>query len=429
MSVARARRQRETFPKSTPDFYRVPRSLASTTAWRHGFAAVILAAALALALTSSGCKKSQAQPEERTAVARIPTPPSRALYVTNNGSDSISVVDRDGDAVTHVPIDIDPKAHEAPHHLAIDSARGSVYVALAFPAPPSPKNSPHASHGNADTRGKLARLDLATLAVKEARDVDTNPGDVILTRNHERVLVTHFDMKRAMDVAAKGGAMSKMLASIQLWDRNPLRLVASRPLCVAPHGMVTTPDDTKAIVACYGSDTLAVVDLTSPTLATAQYPLGASPGVPGAPQYGPYFAQLLPDGNRVVVSNLEGKDVRLFDLARRRFDHDRSVDLGARALMPEAMDDRRVLVPLQSPDGLVRIDMESARVEARVSYAKDECELPHVVRRARDGRVYLVCEGDHQAPGAVLEIDPESLATKRRWVVGVYPDGIAFGDD
>jgi len=40
----------------------------------------------------------------------------------------------------------------------------------------------------------------------------------------------------------------------------------------------------------------------------------------------------------------------------------------------------------------------------------------------------MVCEGDHTGPGSVLEIDPDSLATKKRWTVGVYPDGIDFGD-
>jgi hypothetical protein len=33
------------------------------------------------------------------------------------------------------------------------------------------------------------------------------------------------------------------------------------------------------------------------------------------------------------------------------------------------------------------------------------------------------------APGTVLEIDPQSLAKKKKWKVGAYPDGLAFGDD
>jgi hypothetical protein len=40
-----------------------------------------------------------------------------------------------------------------------------------------------------------------------------------------------------------------------------------------------------------------------------------------------------------------------------------------------------------------------------------------------------VCEGDHRTPGSVLEIDPATLAVKKAWKVGAYPDGLAFGDE
>ena len=60
----------------------------------------VLVGALAL-----GCKKAPPPPPAPRA---IPTPPERAIYVTNNGSDSLSVIDRDGVTVTNVPLDIDP---------------------------------------------------------------------------------------------------------------------------------------------------------------------------------------------------------------------------------------------------------------------------------------------------------------------------------
>ena len=53
-------------------------------------------------------------------------------------------------------------------------------------------------------------------------------------------------MKRAMNVAAAGGATSKMFASLQVWDAAAMTLIGSRPLCVAPHGVTTTRDDKTA---------------------------------------------------------------------------------------------------------------------------------------------------------------------------------------
>jgi DNA-binding beta-propeller fold protein YncE len=335
------------------------------------------------------------------------------------------VLDRDSDAVFTVPVDIDPQASEAPHHLAIAGDEGAAFVALAFPAPPSTGKSPHASHGNAEYRGKLAKVRLDTLAVVDTREVDENPGDIILTHDGRFVIVTHFDMKRAMNVAAKGGTASAMFASIQLWSRKDLRLFGSRPICVAPHGMFTTADDKLAVVACYGSDELVVVDLTSPNLPVSHHAMGSAPGVPGAPQYGPYFVEPFPSGNLVLVADLEAKDVRVFDLGTRKFDPERTIDLGARALQP-VFANETAIVPLQAPDGLVRVDFDKRAVVARAQLSPSDCALPHAARRAPDGRVYVVCEGDHKGPGTVIEVDPQTLAITKRWVVGVYPDGIAF---
>jgi DNA-binding beta-propeller fold protein YncE len=392
----------------------------------------VLGALVALAGCSS-CSKRRGPDTDRpgalTPGATIPTPPARAAYVTNNGSDSISVLDRDGDAVTAVPLDLDPDAHEAPHHLAIDAAQKSVFVALAFPPAPGKARDPHAAHGAGSAAGKLARLDLANLSVISATDVDENPGDVILTHDRKRVIVTHFDMKRAMDVAARGAASpATMFARLVVLDASTMKRLGERAVCTAPHGVVTTRDDRTAFVACYGSDELAVVDLAQEGFPTSRIPLGSAPGVPGVPRYGPYSATLSPDESLVIVADLEGQDVRVFDRATKRFDPERTVHLAAKAFMPAFVDSTTLLVPTQAPDGLVRIDIAHAKVTGRGSLSKADCTLPHVVKVARDGRVYLVCEGNHTQSGSVLEIDKDTLAAKKRWSVGVYPDGIDFGE-
>ncbi|AKV03463.1 Surface antigen protein [Labilithrix luteola] len=412
-------------------------SRASTLSLYLGRASVALVLVFALvvaALASAGCsgckKTAQASAGPLTAGARIDIPAERAAYVTDNGSDAVSVIDRDGDAVVNVPLDLDPDVHEAPHHLALDSSTKNVFVALAFPPETASKKGAHANHGSAASVGRLVRLDLGTLAVQQLTDVDENPGDVVLTHDRKKVLVTHFDMKRAMDVAAQGGASpATMFARLTVFDASTMKLLAARAVCVAPHGVVTSRDDKTAFVACYGSDELAIIDLTNEALSISRHPLGLTPGVPGVPRYGPYSALLSPDESRVIVANLEGQDLRIFDRREKRFLADKTVPLAAKAFMPAFVDARTVMVPLQSPDGLALVDVESSKVVTRTSFPKSDCTLPHAVRVARDGRAYLVCEGDHRAPGTILEIDPKTLAAKRRWSVGVYPDGISFGDE
>jgi DNA-binding beta-propeller fold protein YncE len=378
-------------------------------------------------------KKPGAAGGPLTKGATIDIPRERAAYVTNNKADSVSVIDRDGTAVKTVPVDIDRDAREAPHHIAVDSASGNAFVALAFPSEPGKKKDPHASHGTSADTGKLARLDLATLAVQAAVDVDENPGDVVLTHDRKRVLVTHFDMKRAMDVAARGGASpATMFASLVVLDAKTLARLGTRPVCVAPHGVATTRDDRTAFIACYGSDELAIVDLASEGFPVSRVPLGAAQGVPGVPRYGPYSATLSPDESLVVLADLEGKDLRVYDRNAKKLVADKTITLDAKAFMPAFVGPSTLIVPLQAPDGIARVDVAAAKIEVRTTYAKADCALPHAARAAKDGRVYVVCEGDHAGatgPGTVLEIDPKSLELKKKWNVGAYPDGLAFGDD
>lgn len=389
---------------------------------------LLLAAACALFSTScTSCRKGR---QTATQGAPIPTPPSRAIYVTNNGSDSVSVIDRDGDLVTTVSVDLDPDAHEAPHHLAADTRRGAVFVALAFPPDEQPKKKkdPHGAHGSGAEPGRLARLDARTLAVEKTTPVAENPGDVVLTPDRSRLLVTHYDMRRAMRVAERGaGSPATMFAELQVFSADTLEKVASRPLCVAPHGIAVTRDGKRALVACYGSDELAVTRLDEPSLPTARFPLGAAQGVPGVPRYGPYSATLSPDEREVIVATLEGADVRVFDLGEGRFLPERTVSLGARVMMPAFTADGALLAPLQSPDGLVRLDLATRKVTARALLG-DHCKLPHAAKVAPGGRAFVVCEGDHKSPGTVVEVDPATLTLRRTWTVGVYPDGLDFGD-
>lgn len=356
----------------------------------------------------------------------MPIPFSRTAYVTNNGSDTISILDRDSDLVVTRSVDIDPSAHEAPHHLAVDSRAKTLFVGLAFPPPPGDPKSPHSSHGNASTNGKLLELDLTSLTPITSVEVDENPGDVYLTHDGSKVLVTHFDMKRAMQAAVAGRPPSEFFASLQVWDAKTMKKIGSRAICVAPHGVVTTNDDKKAIVACYGSDEIAIVDLTSPSLPTSRFVLGASEGVLGAPKYGPYSAALSPSEKNLLVDDLESEDVRVLDMQTEKFGD--PISLGARAMISAFIDESNAIVPLQSPDGLAKVDVATGNISARAAFTKDQCEAPHAIRISKDGRAYVVCEGDHTHDGAVVQIDPKTLAIVKRWVVGIYPDGIAFGE-
>lgn len=372
---------------------------------------------------TTACKRT---PKPAAATFAVPTHP---IYVTNNGSDTLSILDRDGTRVETVSLDIEHGVHEAPHHLALDEAHHSLFVALAFPAPPKrfgAASTKHNGHGSATEPGRLAKLDLATFSVQRAYEVDENPGDVVRTPDGTKVLVSHFDMQRALREAMAGSVPSKLFASLQVYRTEPFEKIGERRLCVAPHGMTVTADSQTAVVACYGSDEIALVDLRDAELPASRFPIAGSAPVLGVPRYGPYSVTLAPNGHDVLVAELEGSEVRLFDLAARKFDSRPPLPTGGRAMMPCFQREDRAFVPIQSPDAIARVDTKQFVLEKREPLGAS-CTSPHVAACARDGRVYIACEGDHNTPGAVVEIDPESLAIIHRWQVGIYPDGLAIG--
>lgn len=353
-------------------------------------------------------------------------PVERVAYVSNNGSDSISLLDLEAPGNTSsVSLDFD-RRREAPHHLAIDTAADRLYVAFAHPREAVAAGNPHAQHGrSAIAPGELVTLQRSTLRLLRRDPVDENPGDLLLGQDGRTLLVSHYDLGRAFDGARRGAPPRELYATLQVWDAKTGIKRAERAVCVAPHGIAMRRDASLALLACYGSDELALVDLRSPELATEKIPLGSAPGPLGAPRFGPYSVTLSADESFAVVAELEGKQLRVFDMHSRSFDDARRVELGARAMMPCFSPAGRLYLPLAAPDGLAKIDAASGSVLARTDLDAT-CMSPHVAACRADGRVLVVCEGDHVGPGAVVEVDPESLALRARWNVGVYPDALVF---
>jgi hypothetical protein len=116
----------------------------------------------------------------------------------------------------------------------------------------------------------------------------------------------------------------------------------------------------------------------------------------------------------------------VFDLRARAFVASRTVPMGAKVFMPAVQGTTVAYVPLQAPDSLARVDLTAGKVTVHVVKPIDECRAPHAFALAGD-RPFVVCEGDHKTPGTVLEVDPNTLATLRRWTVGVNPDGLLVG--
>lgn len=361
---------------------------------------------------------------------KLALPDGPVGLTSDNGSDTVTVLDLTTlTVIASAPIGRHPVDNDGPHHIAVDRARGFAYVALAYP-PPVVLPGPHAAHGLSTRAGFVQKLSLDDLGVLGEVRVDQNPGDIVLSADGSRIVVSHFDIQKALsnpgDLDAQRATLAVVDADAVLaaGSPDPLRITT----CVAPHGVsLSAPDGRFAYVACYGEDSIAVVDTTDPSAEIVRVPVGPGAGPPGAPIYGPYSAVASPDGGTLAVGSTESKDVRLFDIATQTMDAVVIATMGAPFFAGWSPDGAVLYVPTQQPDALLVVDVASGDVMTSRNFADGECELPHEVVLGPDpSTLFVVCEGDHLGPGAVLALDAATLETVSQMPVGVYPDKLAI---
>jgi DNA-binding beta-propeller fold protein YncE len=349
--------------------------------------------------------------------------PSRAALVTNSLGDTVSVLDVDAMTVADErPVGRNPVDVDGPHHVSVDEAKGVAFVALSYPTS-NVLPGPHATHGSSTTFGWVQKLSLDSLEVLGQARVDPNPGDIVLSPDGLHVVVSHFDLQRAIDnptdLDLARARLAVLAADTIGTDALDRRYVTT---CVAPHGMVFGGDGL-LYVACYGEDVVARVDVADPSGEPELLELGPGAGDFGAPNFGPYALLASPDGAWIAVSNTVSDDVRFLEVATGTVDESRTLFTNGAPFFPAFDADGTTLaVVTQQPDALRVIDMATGEELVSREFVDDECGLPHIV--VHEGPDYLVvCEGDKKAPGKVVRLDA-ALSLVGEATVGIYPDAI-----
>lgn len=355
-------------------------------------------------------------------------PDTGALFVSNSYSDTLSVLDAASGAVLGTyPVGRDPVSLDGPHHVVVSEESNAVYVGLSYPVPDTGAG-PHASHGSATKPGFAQKLALSDMSIVGQVRVDNNPGDIVVSGDGKRVFTSHYDLIRALKNPTDIDAARATIAVI---DTSTMALVNSPApkritTCVAPHGMLLSePDANTAYVACYGEDSLAIVDVDKGTV--ERIPVGANMGGFGNPSHGPYSLAMSPDSKTIAIGDTVSTDVRFFDIATKQMLPSQTVKVFGIPFFPVwSADGTQLIIPLQAPDGLVIIDVATQQEVKYRPFVADECKRPHVVLRLPSDTIAVTCEGDHVSPGKVLWLDPSTLDTIRSQDVGVYPDALYF---
>jgi DNA-binding beta-propeller fold protein YncE len=354
-----------------------------------------------------------AYPEMRP---EVELPAGDFALVPSSGSDAVSVVDLGAGRVTSTtPVGRSPVVLDGPHQVVADLSRRVAYVVHAYPD--ALESAGNHSHGSSRRPGFVQVLALDRMrAVGEVR-VDPNPGEIALSEDGKRLVVTHYDLAATL---APGAPVESRRSTLALVDPSAIRpFDTPEPdkllVCVAPHGLaLSRPDGATAFVACYGEDAVAIVDLLDTHAPVVRVPIGE--------RTGPYGVALSPDGARLAVGTRGAKDVRFLDVPSRAMTP-LVVPLAGETYVPAwSRDGATLYAPTRGLDGVARIDAKTGAVVGRRAFDAATCVAPlEVIVSGDPSTLHVVCEGTERQKGAVVTLDATTLETRGRVEVGLFP--------
>jgi len=310
---------------------------------------------------------------------------------------------------------------DGPHQVVVERGRRIAWVVHAYPNAAS--SADVHSHGTSTTTGWVQGFALDDLHAAYEVQVDANPGEIAISDDGKRLVVTHFDLTSAN---APGKTLDERRSTLALIDPSAIQPFGTpQPdkllVCVAPHGLaLSRPDAKTAFVACYGEDAIAIVDLEDVTQPIVRVPLGDAARTEGAPVYGPYGVALSPDGARLAIGAKASNEVRFLDVASRTM-QSLVVPLAGETYVPAwSTDGTHLFVPTRNVDALVALDTTTGAVVMQRLFDADTCTAP-IEAIAEAAIVYVVCEGTATKPGALVTLDAASLEVRGRVEVGLFP--------
>lgn len=351
-------------------------------------------------------------------------PASNFAVVPSSGSDRLTVVDLDAEkALATTPIGRSPVVLDGPHQVVGHLQSRRLYTVFGYPT--AVANAGNHSHGGSSRPGWVEALSLDDLAPLAEVRVDSNPGELAISDDGNRLVVTHFDLASAV---APDKTLDERRSTLSVVDpATMLPFGTPEPdkllVCVAPHGIaLSRPDAKTAFVACNGEDGIAIVDLDNRHDPITLVPVGEGARNTGAPAFGPYGVALSPDGSRLAIGSREAHDVRFLDVATKTMSSLAVPMLGEVYAPAWSKDGARLYVPTRGLDALVVIDSGTGSTVVQRLFDAATCSAPIEAALAPDGMtVHVTCEGTSSSPGAIVTLDATTLEVRGRVDVGFFP--------
>jgi hypothetical protein len=354
---------------------------------------------------------------------KVSFPANDFAIIPNSTTDTLTLIDLAlGAPITTAPVGRNPVVFDGPHQIVASFAARRGYVMHTYPA--AFEDAGVHTHGSSTRAGWIQVVNLDDFSVVGEVGLDPNPGNMELSEDGRRLVVTHYDLTIANRNAPTIDGRRATIAYVDPAAILPFGTSAPEKVlvCVAPHGLALShPDAKTAFVTCYGEDAVAIVNLEDPNAPVERVPLGPDAHRSGTPSYGPYGTALSPDGARLAIGSRYSRDVRFLDVTTRTMTP-LVVPLLGEVYSPSwSSDGKRLYAPTRSLDAIVALDTTTGDVVAQRLFNPETCVAPLEVEVAPSGKVLVTCEGTAQAPGSLVTLDPADLIVEGRIELGTFP--------
>ena len=207
-----------------------------------------------------------------------------------------------------------------------------------------------------------------------------------------------------------------------------LHLVGRLEVCPAPHDAQVSPSSSVVAVSCALSDEIVLLDPVT-RRAVHRFPVGAEPGMPGAPRYRPLNLVWTPDGDFIHATLSATGVLRTFSAAGESV---AEATVGAGPAQLASTRDGRLLVTANRLDesvSVVRVERgaSGAPLLTEVRRADLGVPYPHGIAITPDGATaFVTYEGTTNRSAGVAAVSVTDGRLAWNTEIGVYLLGVAY---
>ncbi|MBI3610575.1 MAG: beta-propeller fold lactonase family protein [Nitrospirae bacterium] len=296
------------------------------------------------------------------------------LYVVNEGSDSVSVIDP-----TNLSIVADVPTGSRPHYVNVDPEGRYFYVTVLF---------------TRESDDLVQVFDVKTNTLVTSVVTGHQPAHVVPDRTGSRLYVSN---EAGTTLSIISVPEFKVVETVKLKGKGP-------------HGHVLTPDGRFLLTPNGRSGDVSVVDLVHQTVDRIKLPSGAKPVSMG----------ITSDGRLAFVTDAGLDQVHKIDVAQRTVSA--SLSVGKRPTQVPVHPTRPFLyIPCMESAAVYKVDINNWKVEKVIPVGQG----PHGIAYSADGRYAYVTLSWEKPKGRVAVIDTETDSVRTTFAVNDTPYGVA----